>query len=331
MAKPTMQDVAERAGVSRSLVSLVMRNSPKVSDHARHAVRRAADELGYRPDIAARQLASRRTNTLGLVLNDLHNPFFSEVTDEIHQVAARTGHSLLINSGMLEADAERAALDTLIGLRVDAILLIGTVLDVPTLVDAARRVPLGVISRPIPSDALDTVNSDDHTGSALVVDHLVALGHRRICHLDGGRGAGARERRRGFIDAMRRHGLEPDVITAGFTERDGTAATETMLARDELPTAVYAANDLSAMGVLGVLLEAGVRVPDDISVVGHDDTALAAFRYVRLTTVDQHRVELGRIATESVIRRIDDPQAPVTHEVVTPTLVVRTSTAPPSR
>lgn len=331
MAKPTMQDVAARAGVSRSLVSLVMRNSPNVSEHSREAVRRAAADLGYRPDLAARQLASRRTDTLGLVLNDLHNPFFSEIADEVHRMAAETGLSLLITSGMLEADAESAALDTLIGLRVDAILLVGTVLDVDALEEAAARVPIGVISRPIPSDVLDTVNNDDPAGSALVVDHLVALGHRHICHLDGGRGAGADERRRGFVDAMRRHGLEPDVVHAGFTEDDGTTATQALLARGKLPTAVYAANDLSAMGVLGVLSGAGIRVPTDVSVVGHDDSALAAYRYVGLTSVHQDKAELARIATRSVIARIADPSTPVTHEVVAPRLVVRTSSGPPQR
>jgi DNA-binding LacI/PurR family transcriptional regulator len=327
--KPTMQDVAERAGVSRSLVSLVMRDSSRVSEHSRVAVRRAAEELGYRPDLAARQLASRRTGTLGLILNDLHNPFFSEVTDEIHKVADHTGHRLLISSGMLDAGPEQAALDGLIGMRVDAVLLAGTVLGVDSLEAAAQRVPVGVISRAIPSDHIDTVNNDDPKGASLAVEHLVSLGHERICHLDGGSGAGADERCRGFVEAMVAHGLEPDVVSAGFTERSGTAATEQLLARGELPTAIFAANDLSALGVLGVLSEAGVRVPGDVSVVGHDNTALSAMRYVRLTTVNQDRATLGRLATEAVIRRIGEPSAIAAHHVVVPRLVVRNTTAPP--
>jgi DNA-binding LacI/PurR family transcriptional regulator len=329
VSKPTMQDVAERAGVSRSLVSLVMRESPQVSERARAAVRRAADELGYRPDLAARQLASRRTGVLGLILNDLHNPFFSEVTDEIHQVAGRTGHRLFISSGMLQADAEQAALDGMIGMRVDAVLLAGTVLGTDSLEAAARQVPVGVISRAIASDHIDTVNNDDRAGARLAVEHLVALGHTRICHLDGGSGAGADERRRGFVESIRARGLEPDVLCAGFTERSGTAATEQLLARSELPTAIFAANDLSALGVLGVLSEAGIRVPDEVSVVGYDNTALAALRYVRLTTVNQDRAALGRLATESVIRRIGEPAAVAAHHVVKPQLVVRNTTASP--
>jgi DNA-binding LacI/PurR family transcriptional regulator len=329
VSKPTMQDVAERAGVSRSLVSLVMRDSPRVSQRSRDAVHRAADELGYRPDLAARQLASRRTGTLGLILNDLHNPFFSEVTDEIHLVADRTGHRLLISSGMLEAGAEQAALDGLIGMRVDAVLLAGTVLGVDSLEAAAARVPVGVISRAIASNHIDTVNNDDPLGASLAVEHLVSLGHEHICHLDGGSGAGADERRRGFVEAMLARRLEPDVVTAGFTERSGTIATEGLLARGELPTAIFAANDLSALGVLGVLSEAGIRVPDEVSVVGHDNTALSALRYVRLTTINQDRAALGRLATEAVIRRINDPSEVAAHHVVTPRLVVRSTTAPP--
>jgi DNA-binding LacI/PurR family transcriptional regulator len=329
MSKPTMQDVAERAGVSRSLVSLVMRDSSRVSERSRVAVRRAAEELGYRPDLAARQLASRRTGTLGLILNDLHNPFFSEVTDEIHRVADHTGHRLLISSGMLEAVAEQTALDGLIGMRVDAVLLAGTVLEVESLEAAARQLPVGVISRAIRSDRIDTVNNDDPKGAGLAVEHLVSLGHERICHLDGGSGAGADERCRGYLEAMIAHGLEPDVVPAGFTERSGTVATEQLLARGELPTAIFAANDLSALGVLGVLSEAGIRVPDEVSVMGHDNTALAAMRYIRLTTIDQDRVTLGRIATEAVIRRIGEPAAVAAHHVVQPHLVVRGTTAQP--
>jgi DNA-binding LacI/PurR family transcriptional regulator len=329
VSKPTMQDVAERAGVSRSLVSLVMRDSSRVSEHSRVAVRRAAEELGYRPDLAARQLASRRTGTLGLILNDLHNPFFSEVTDEIHRVADHTGHRLLISSGMLEAGAEQAALDGLIGMRVDAVLLAGTVLGIESLEAAARQLPVGVISRAIRSDRIDTVNNDDPKGAGLAVEHLVSLGHQRICHLDGGSGAGADERRRGYVEAMAAHDLEPDVVSAGFTERSGTEATERLLARGELPTAIFAANDLSALGVLGVLSEAGIRVPDEVSVMGHDNTALAAMRYIRLTTIDQDRVTLGRIATEAVIRRIGEPATIAAHHVVQPQLVVRGTTAQP--
>lgn len=329
MAKPTMQDVAERAGVSKSLVSLVMRDSPRVSDGARLAVRRAATELGYRPDLAARQLASRRTGTIGLILNDLHNPFFPEVADEIHRMASRAGHRILISSGMLEPESERAALDGLIGLRVDAVLLAGTVLDPEVLEHAAEQLPIGVISRAIDSDRIDTVINDDPLGSRLVVEHLVDLGHERICHVDGGSGAGADKRRQGYADAMLTAGLEPDVVGAGFTERTGTIAAEQIVARSELPTAIYAANDLAAMGVLGVLSEAGVRVPDDVSVIGHDNTALAAFRYVRLTTVNQDRAEIGRLATEAVIRRVGNPAATAAHHVVAPHLVIRSTTAPP--
>jgi len=327
-----MDDVARRAGVSRSLVSLVMRGSPRVSDAARHAVHSAADELNYRPNLAARQLASKRTLTVGLVLNDLHNLFFPEVTDAIHALASERGYRILINSGMQQARAEQSAVESLIDLQVDALLLAGTVLDDETIVEASERVPVCVIGRCLDHRSVDTINNDNRLGSRLVVEHLYDLGHRRICHIDGGTGAGAADRRDGYIDAMGERGLEPVVIAGEFTEQAGAHAARALLEHAEVPTAIYAANDLSALGALGVLRQAGLDVPEQMSVVGYDNTALASFGYVQMTSVEQQRAQIGQLAMSAVLSRLDQPGRPAVAAVVTPELLIRSTTgAAPSR
>ncbi len=330
MGRPTMEDVARRAGVSRALVSLVMHDSPKVSDRSRDAVLAAAAELGYRPNLAARNLASRRTRTVGVVLNDLHNPFVPEIADGIFDATERCGYRLLMNSGFLRSASEQRALDMFLELQVDGVILVGPRLTTGAIDAAARSVPIVVVGRPLRSRRVDTVNNDEAVGARLAIDHLVELGHRCITHLDGGRGAGAAQRRAGFVAAMGRHGLEPDVVTGDFTEAGGFTAAGRLLQRSELPTAVFAANDLSAIGALDRFGEAGLEVPGDISLVGYDNVALAQLGHISMTTVDQPRQEMGALAVDTLLARLDGTidTATVRH-VVAPALRTRGTTAAP--
>lgn len=329
MTKPTMEDVAREAGVSRALVSLVMRNSDKVSDRSRTAVRHAADALGYRPNLSARHLASKQTRTIGIVMNDLHNPYFAGVADGIKAATDAAGYRLLFNSAFLSDEDERAALETFIDFNVDGIILSGSRVSQSIIEEAARWVPVIVASDPLQSTMVDTVNNDDHRGAALVVEHLIELGHREIVHVDGGNGAGAKERSDGYTATMHRHGLRTQVVHGAFTEASGVVAAETALRDDLSFTAVFAGNDLSALGVLGVLDEAGRRVPDDVSLVGYDNTFIAALRHIGLTSVDQGRDEIGRLAVELLIERVESGRTEARHVTTEPTLVVRDTTAPP--
>lgn len=325
-----MDDVALRAGVSRALVSLVMRDSPKVSDRSRVAVLTAAEELDYRPNLMARSLASRRTMTIGLVLNDLHNPFFPEIADGIRAGADEHGYRLLMNSGFLEPASERRAVEQFLELRADGIILVGPRLPTKAIAAAAESVPVVVVGRPLRAAAVDTVNNDEAAGASLVVDHLVSLGHERIAHIDGGAGAGAKERRAGFIDAMQTHGLEPSVVRGDFTEGGGERAAEHILALADRPSAVFAANDLTALGALSRLDEAGLNVPDDISLVGYDNVAMAALRHISLTTIDQPRLEMGKLAVAAIVERLAGDVDRASRKIVRPSLVVRHTTAKPA-
>jgi DNA-binding LacI/PurR family transcriptional regulator len=327
---PTMDDVAAAAGVSRALVSLVFRDSPNVSDERRARVIEAARRLGYRPNAMARTLASKSSGTIGVLLNDLHNPFFAEIYDGIEDAAADLGYRVLLTTSRQRDQGEQAAIETMLEHRVDGMVLTSPRLPAPPIVAAGEHAPVVVVGRKVVGDSVDNVMADETLGSMLAVQHLADLGHRAIVHIDGGRGAGATARRSGFRKAMHRLGLdEPDVVAGDFTEQSGVDAAETLLRRRSLPTALFAANDLVAIGAMATLADAGFNVPDDISIVGYDNTALARLRHVSLTTIEQPLALMGRHAMSMLHDRIEGRRRTPQTELVTPRLVARRTTTSP--
>ena len=330
MSQPTIHDVAARAGVSKSLVSLVMRDSPSVSDEKRQAVLAAAAELDYRPNAVARSLVQRHTRVLGVMLSDLHNTFFADVLDGLAGRAAERGYKAMLNTGNRTPSGEAAAIETLLELRSDGLILAGPRLEIARITAAARTVPVVLVARTTEGHRLDCVTNDDPAGAALAVEHLVGLGHRRIAHVDGGSGAGAQARKDGFARTMRRHGLAGQARTArgDYTEEGGARGVAALLARGPRPTAIFAANDLSAVGALDALTRSGLRVPEDVSLVGYDNTALAALRHIDLTTIDQPREAMGRAAVDLLLERLGGRRA-ARRVVMPPTLVIRGTTGSP--
>lgn len=331
MSRPTIHDVAKRAGVSKSLVSLVIQESPYVSDERRAAVLAAVDELGYRPNTMARSLVQQRSHLLGVMLSNLHNPFFADVVTGIEAEALESGYRAFFNSGIRIPEREAIALETLLELQADGLILAGTLLDMRTINKAGRAIPIVLISRPTRSKIVDSVSGDDRTGARLAVDHLVSLGHERIAHIDGGTGAGSKRRRGGYEKAMQAHDLEPIIAAGSYTEEGGVEGVHKLLAMEVNPTAIFAANDLAALGCLQALSDAGRSVPHDVSLVGYDNAWLAGLQHISLTTIDQPRHEIGSQAVALLMERLEEGRTKSRHIVLEPTLVTRATTAPPSR
>lgn len=310
-----------------------MRGEASVSEASRAAVMAAAEELGYRANAVARSLVQRRTYNVGVVVSDLHNIFFAEVLDGLYAAAAELGYRALITTGNRDPVAEQRALEQLLELRADGIVLAGSRMQADVVAGAARAVPVAVVGSNLRLPGVDVVVDDDFRGATLAVEHLVGLGHRHIALIDGGEGAGAAERRAGYQEAMKAAGLgaQARVEPGDFTEAGGYEAARRLLASGPMPTAIFASNDQSALGALDAVNEAGLRVPHDLSLVGYDNTALAALRHISLTTIHQPRDQIGRIALRAVVHRIERPGAPGRRHVLAPMLVVRSTTARPRK
>jgi DNA-binding LacI/PurR family transcriptional regulator len=333
--RPTIHTVAERAGVSKSLVSLVLRGSPKVSPDRRAAVQRAIAELGYRPNTAARELREGRSRTVGALLNDLRHPWFVELLDGLTDALTGQGRQLLLHSGRLDRAPDEAVPRTLADLGVDGLVLVGTQADSPALTEVAQRVPTVVVAwRDLDLPRVDVVCNDDRVGGELATRHLVELGHRRIAHIaghvPGSANAVGALRRAGYEAAMREHGLADQirVEASDHTDDGGYRATVRLLRSPEPPTAIFAVDDTVCLGAQAAAAELGVPVPGALSLVGYDNSPLARLRSIWLTSIDSRGAEVGRLAADVLAARIAEPARPARLTLLRPTLQVRGSSGP---
>ena len=326
---PTIRDVAERAGVSKSLVSLALRGDPGVSDARRAAVERAVAELGYRPNRAARSLGEQRTGTVGVLLNDLRNPWFVDLLAGLTATLDTVGLAPILVDSATTRRVGGSPVDMLLRQQVDGIVVVGTTEDDAALSRAVQEVPVVLAGTYEPDDLhTDVVVNDDHAGASIATEHLLALGHTRIGHLVGpGRVGELREQ--GFRTTMTRHGADAVVVPAGMSEESGYAAARRVLATADRPTALVAYNDLVAIGALSAADDLGLAVPDDVSLVGYDDTYLGSIRHISLTTVDNGTFAIGAQAArwlgERVHGRTPEPRV---HRVPVSLVVRRTTSSP---
>lgn len=327
--RPTMQDVADKVGVSKATVSLVFRKAPGVGDDTRRAVMAAAGELGYRMNRTAALMTARRSHLIGVVAQ-IRNSFHAEIAEALVAAADRAGYEIVLGA-VTPTHGETRVVETLRDFRCEGMLLIGPELDTASIEEFAAEVPTVVLGRRIASAAVDVVRTNDGKGIAAVVDHLVGLGHTQIVHVAGGPGSIAADRRAGFLRALRHHGISADdalVEAESFTEDAGMAASRALLSR-ELPTAVVCANDRLAIGVLDELRRAGVAVPQQVSVTGYDDSVMARLSNVDLTTVSQQPHAQADRAVDAVVSRLDGHRTERSVVTLVPELVVRGTTSAP--
>jgi len=326
--RPTIYDVAERAGVSKSLVSLVLQGSPGVSEGRRAAVLAAITELNYRPNRAATELASHRTKSVEVVIDDYRNLSFVGLLAGISSELAGHGYHLSVTDTQLNAHLSRERQASILSTNLDGLIIAGELNDElldmwtgPTVVAGWRDT--------IPAGA-DLVANDDEMGGRIAADHLIALGHRVMGHLTGSSGP-AGHRRTGFIDQLAAKGLKAEVagLAGGTSEEDGYRAAGELLDQKPSISGIFAANDTMALGALAAIRTRGLRVPADISVIGYDNSPLAHYRYLEITSVDDRSDVVGAAAGRALLGRLDDPTGQPQRTLVEPALVVRTTTGPP--
>ena len=330
-ARPTIYDVARLAGVSTATVSRALNGTGQIAPGTRATIQAAVEQLGYRPNTIARSLVTKSTQTIALLLPDITNPFYAALVSGIQQSALSHGHTMLLCTTESDAEREEHYLRVLRAKQVDGALVDGLVLPSDRI---ARFVedgfPIVCLDRDIDSSSIPLVQVDNRLGGRLATEHLVGLGHSRIGHVTGARELGiSEERLAGYRDALAAAGIEADsqlVEEGRFTEEGGHEAARTLLERNPDLTAIFAANDLSALGVLNAIAETGRRVPEDISVVGFDDLRLAAFTSPPLTTVHQPAVEIAKLATEILIGLTQGKRVEQMRHLLEPELVVRSST-----
>jgi len=320
--RPRLEDVAAAIGMSPSSVSLALSDRPGPSEETRRRVREAANRLGYRPDRTASLLARRRTRLLGVML-DIRSPFHAELVEDLHQASAGRGYELVLSTITADRD-ERRAVETLLDFRCEALILLRPAGSIPQ-----HNLPVVAIGKHTGTD-IDVVRAADDLGVAQAVAHLVELGHREIAFVDGGKGPIAALRRRGYRTAMRDHDLAGSlrIIPGGHDDLAGAQAGRALLASGQLPTAVVTSNDMCAVGLQDTFTRAGVRIPEDVSLVGYDNSTLARLAHIDLTSVDQDAAQLATHAVEAAADRLENGRTTPEEFVLTPHLIVRGSTAP---
>lgn len=335
---PTMADVAAHVGVSRQLVSLVLRDAPGASDETRRRVREAARELGFSPHGGARSLRRARSKDLGVVFAAAHSTE-PEIVEAIYAAASVRGYDVMLSAQTATRTTEQAV-EELLGHRCAALIVIGSNLKHAGLKAVAARslVPLVDVGYGRRNQFYDVVRSSGDKGIEQLMEYLVALKHRQIAYVEPASMPPGSLRRRGYERAVKRLGLQSDIVSvpgdyteASYFDEVGTSAGRTLLARRRLPTAVIAPNDDTAVGLLHTLIRNGVRVPEDVSVAGFDDAPIARLSSVDLTSVRQDPELLGVSAVEAAVRRIEKRAERPRETVVETSLVVRTSTAAPRR
>ena len=327
--KVTIYDVAKKANVSITTVSRVFNNNPSVSRKTRRKVQKAIEELNYVPNAIARSLVYQSSKTIGLIVSDVTNPFFADAIDGIEKVLSNEGYTVLLCDTRYSQERESRYISQMIEKRVDGIIIFSAyVSDIDFIKKAINTIPL--VSVQSTFKEIDCINTTDEDGAFEAVDYLIKLGHRNIAFLvydyDN---STITNRMMGYLRAHKNNGIpvnEDYIIKSKFTYNAGYYMTKKLLEKHLEVTAIFAYNDMIAIGAYMAINERGLKIPDDISVVGYDDIEMASIVTPKLTTVSQPFYDMGKNAAELLLKRIKEDTEAIPQTILLPTkLVIRES------
>ncbi|MFZ6814012.1 LacI family DNA-binding transcriptional regulator [Undibacterium sp. Rencai35W] len=329
----TMKQVAEKARVSTTTVSHVINNTRVVSEDARERVLSVIQELRYIPSAVARSLKNDKTHTLGMMIPNNSNPYFAEVIQGIEDESFRLGYNIILCNSYDDPKKQAAYTRVLMEKRIDGLILVSSGIDLElTQLLADEAIPKVLVDREVPGVAADFIEADHEQGGYLATKYLLDLGHRRIACVSGPKTLlPSGDRVSGYLRALKEASIDfnSDYLAhSDFTSQGGFSAFQQLLALPDRPTAIFASNDLMAIGGLCAAQQAGVRIPEELSVIGYDDIALASFSTPPLTTIAQPKYEIGVLTARVLVNRIVNAELPLRREMLETKLTVRQSTGP---
>ncbi|WP_338833320.1 HTH-type transcriptional repressor PurR [Moorella humiferrea] len=325
----TIKDVARRAGVSSATVSRILNKHPNVKVETREKVLEAMKELNFSPSFHARSMRIKKTHTIGLILSDITNPFYSETAKAVVDTADHLGYNVILGTTNNSIKTQKKYLEIIRRKQVDGLLFASVQLKDPTVEKVIEEgFPHMLYNRRLARSDCNFVVIDNEQGSFLATEHLIKLGHKRIAYIRGPHNSSTgQERFNGYLKALKKYGLEynQELVRDGeYDERQAHEATKVLLGLKERPTAIIAANDLMAFSSIECICRAGLKVPDDIAVIGFDDVEMSSHYNIQLTTVSKNKYEMAEIATRILIDIIEGENVPQPVQIVLkPQLIIR--------
>ncbi|MDB4894245.1 MAG: transcriptional regulator, LacI family [Firmicutes bacterium] len=330
----TIKEIAKLAGVSPSTVSRALTDAHYVDLETAERVKTIAKQLGYRPNALARGLVQRKSMAIGLIIPEIENPFYSEIVSGVERIATQRGYGVVVISGH-SANGEQEV-RALLGRQVDGIIHAGvyrTDTALPNL--RAEGVPVVLLGRKLPGFMSDCVVANDRDASVQLTTYLIQLGHTRIAYIFGKNvSSGSTEKLAGYKEALEAAGIpvHPELVEHGDLEfHGGHRAAQKLLALNPPPTAILAGNDFMALGAREAILEAGLRIPEDISLAGFDDILFSSMKGIELTTAAVPRSKMGQLGAELLIKKIEQPDAEQIEQIILEARIVRRNSCGPAR
>jgi LacI family transcriptional regulator len=332
--KPTVKDIAQLAGVSATAVSMALRDHPRIGVATKKKIVAVAKKLHYLPNHAARTLKTERSGTLGLVITNILNPFYPELAKGIEDKAMELKYNIILCSTDYDANRQNDIIGELRSKGVDGIVFASVLVNDPHITPLVTDgFPFVLVNRRIHNRRLekkiDCVVMDNVIGGRMAIEHLYGLGHRSIAIVTGSLDTStAVERTQGAREALVEHGLpvRPELIReCGYSKQDAYRMTRELLALRSPPTAIFAENDYMALGVREAILDSGLRIPADVALVGFDDIEATSLRGVEITTISQKKYEMGALAVDCLVERIEGKRQLARQIVLQPEVIIRRS------